>query len=405
MNLIKKNAKSKLYKLIDKSKKDVGYLNYLRSDFSLNDIKIIEKHDIQENEKEFINKKELKSGYSIKKTSGSTGEPLNIYKTKNDMLTQNFVFWRHRYPLGINPSNSKILYCYLNAENPFTRANGYYQINSKEFSFNLNCFLKNSLQCKQIIDKIYLFKPNLIIMPPSAVQAIVLYCMAHKLYKAFESVKLVELISEPILPGQKNDILNFFNKSKVVSQYGCSEVGFIGIDNKLNGRYIIDNTNVFVETNVNGKIGKNYGKFGNIVLTGLNSYGMPFIRYQMEDIIRLECKENKEYLEILKGRKNDLIIISKYKKIHSSILSKIIEKVNEKDIIIKKYKFTQQKNNIMLLEIYTDPSLNKYKIKKEVIKVAKSYKELAQFNWKIDFISDWRKFNQNGKLKYFESKI
>ena len=85
----------------------------------------------------------------------------------------------------------------------------------------------------------------------------------------------------------------------IISEYGASEVGYIGTELTPN-IWQVAKENVFLENDKNG----------NILVTSLHNKAMPFIRYNIGDVGQIESDSNGyQLIEGLKGRENDTITL------------------------------------------------------------------------------------------------
>lgn len=383
--------------------KDDGYYSRYSS---FSNVRPMTKEYVQKHTAEIRTPLKTGKNFVVKETSGSTGIPLKVYKTRGDQFKQNLQLWRIRKKYGISV-NDRSLFCYLNSRNKDSRATGYKTYKERELIININPFLLCTSNAKKIVDKIESFQPVFCMMPPSALQLIIEYCKLNNRSDALQSLSYVELISEPLLSGQKDEITHFLPHAHIVQQYGCTEVGIIGMDNNLDGKYEIFNKNVFVETLVNGNVGTNYNQSGEIMVTGLNTRGMPFIRYLLGDVgCLMKDNEGKESLQLSVGRKNDLICFEDGTKIHSAVLTKIIDKINYSGLCILKFQFVQSSYDVMSVYLKINDQCKKSEndIRTEFVQLAEAL-NLNCFQWNLNFVNAISDINQKGKLKYFISHV
>jgi phenylacetate-CoA ligase len=94
---------------------------------------------------------------------------------------------------------------------------------------------------------------------------------------------------------------------RVVDEYGCSETGIIAFECP-SGSMHLANHNLFVEVvSLNNQGPVPDGELGEIVITELHSYGMPFVRYRIGDLGRIAtrpcgCGRASPVLENIEGR-------------------------------------------------------------------------------------------------------
>ena len=312
--------------LLEASQNVPFYKNYFeinkdRNPLNLIDYPIISKKDISHNLDSFINQKYNKENLILKKTSGSTGIPLEVYKSSNDLLTQLKVLWKFRSrEFKIEPC-AKYLVFNLSRYSFDSIDQRYKHINNT-LAINITCISVKEFE--ELSKVIFHFQPEFIMGTPTSV------CDLIYVYKKYnkhtpKSIRYVELMSEPLFPFQRHMILQAFN-CPISNHYGCTEV--MGIAQQKNGsnELSIFEENVVLE-NIEEKI----------IITGINSIAMPFIRYDIGDIGIINQK--RQSLELKAGRSNDLIFLDEINREHSATLCKIIDNVNSKVNQITRFKF------------------------------------------------------------------
>ncbi|MDA9947045.1 phenylacetate--CoA ligase family protein, partial [Candidatus Marinimicrobia bacterium] len=101
------------------------------------------------------------------------------------------------------------------------------------------------------------------------------------------SIKMIKGTSEKIFPHYNEKITKVFGR-KMISEYGAAESGLISFECKY-GNMHINMENVIVENDSNG-----------ILVTNLNSFSFPIIRYRLGDYIKISdnnhiCKCNMSH--------------------------------------------------------------------------------------------------------------
>lgn len=380
--------------LLEASQNVPFYKNYFeinkdRNPLNLIDYPIISKKDISHNLDSFINQKYNKENLILKKTSGSTGIPLEVYKSSNDLLTQLKVLWKFRSrEFKIEPS-AKYLVFNLSRYS-FDSIDQRYKHVNNILTINITCISVKEFE--ELSKVIFHFQPEFIMGTPTSV------CDLIYVYEKYnkhipKSIRYVELMSEPLFPFQRHMILQAFN-CPISNHYGCTEV--MGIAQQKNGsnELSIFEENVVLE-NIEEKI----------IITGINSIAMPFIRYDIGDIGIINQK--RQSLELKAGRSNDLIFLDEINREHSATLCKIIDNVNSKVNQITRFKFYQKK--IGLFDVYLsirDTTLQN--IVKSLFKnEASKYGIFKNCDWNFIFISfdEFYRLQDKNKFAYFENEI
>lgn len=331
----------------------------------------------------------------IKYTSGSTGIPLIIPQKKIDNLNQIRNIWKFREKYNINPKSKSIMF-HLNSENVETKTNGFI-IKGNKFIINKNYL---HLFRNNIIKELKIFKPEYIIAPPSCVVDLLYELLGEEI---IQTIKYIELISEPLYNFQIRIFEKYFDSTKIVNQYGCTEVTVIGIDENLEGKFNIFDENVYVETKYNNHIGKNYNHEGNVLITCYNSSLIPIVRYDTGDLgMLIQDIDGNEKLVLTTGRLNDYIYISKQKKIHSSSICKIIEHRNISRFV-EKFKFIQNDYKSILLLVSLNKGTTAIDFDKSIRSII-SDTVFKNLKWNI-VVLDKKFIDNEKKMKYFECNI
>jgi phenylacetate-CoA ligase len=100
--------------------------------------------------------------------------------------------------------------------------------------------------------------------------------------------------------------------TKVTNRYGCEEVGLIAVECEQHKGMHINSAHIILECLDANDQPVKYGEPGKLVITDLNNYGMPLIRYRVEDVGVLSqsvcgCGRSTPLLERLEGRVADFL--------------------------------------------------------------------------------------------------
>ena len=93
-----------------------------------------------------------------------------------------------------------------------------------------------------------------------------------------------------VLTEQMRKLMQSVFQAKVADIYGCNEAGDVAWQCLEGGHYHINIDNVIVEVLTDGKPAVP-GQIGEVVITNLNRYAMPIIRYKNGDLARLSTQD------------------------------------------------------------------------------------------------------------------
>jgi phenylacetate-CoA ligase len=147
---------------------------------------------------------------------------------------------------------------------------------------------------------------------------------------------------------QRESLISNF-KSEVYDQYGSVEIPSIAFECPSHeGMHIMENRVVLELLKDGSEVSD--GEVGTIVLTDLDNFVMPLIRYNLEDVAKKKdttcsCGRKMQLIENIMGRTSDIIIGLNGNRVHGEFFSHLIEssgiaqkKVVEKFQVIQKSK-------------------------------------------------------------------
>lgn len=227
-----------------------------------------------------------------KSTSGSTGQPTIFYQTKEDfswIWAAHFRAWEWA---GYTPGDRYVKLS-ITDENK--------SLKKKIQNFLFRCkFIRvydmSEENIQNYVKKIISFRPVLIYGYSSSLNAIAEY-MNKKGIK-YET-KAIITTGDKLMPNYYKNIKSAFCCS-IYDEFGCGGEGLYIAAQCEKGNYHISDELMIVEENK-----------GEIVITSLNNYAMPLIRYKSGDNVKLDggcsCGKGLSMIESLKGRTNEFI--------------------------------------------------------------------------------------------------
>lgn len=268
------------HKIIDANNIDISLI---KASEDLSVLPILSKDKIQENSMAFVSDEYQKypknENIVLKRTSGSTGKYLKIFWDYKDDIKSLMPLWILRSRLyGIDPD---MKWCSFYSS--MYEGNKIKQLMPRELDINGRHmgFSKIGLTYDKIAEvykEIISFNPDWLLLQPS-----IAYLMAQivKQYnmKIPSNLKHIELSGEYLFDSYRQQIQDVFG-IEPVNQYGCNEANEIAYECKCRNMHVIEN-NVIVEVLKDGKPVLN--EEGDIYITSLKNYAMPFIRYETGD--------------------------------------------------------------------------------------------------------------------------
>lgn len=262
-----------------------------------------------------------------KDTSGSTGKILEVYWRKYDYIRSMFSLWFYRKKFYNVKTWDKVCQFYTISEIGVEKENTKVHKNMLEFS-------KSNLSEERLLEiykEMQNFEPVWLILQPCIAE---LLCKIKTKYKLPEiaSLKYIEMTGEELTPVLKKKIQECFTCA-VANQYGMAEVNSIAFECPEGNLHCLE-SNVYVE--ILDKFGTPVrdGEIGNIYVTTLHNYAMPFIRYETGDIGSIRnstcsCGHKGKILDLKSSRKDEWIIMENKEKVNPYVFVRAVIAVNE----------------------------------------------------------------------------
>lgn len=398
---IKKYQFKKLKFLLIECYKNVPYYTDLfnkvnfnpQNDFNLiEDIKkipILTKEIAKTNKLKLINKNYNKKCFPLR-TSGSTGQPFEVYISFNAWVVEQAVIWRHWFWGGykfrdemaivrsFSPKNGEPLIKFDRLRN-FTYYSPFH-LNDE----NIEYYMRIMIERKTKVLRGY----------PSSILTIAQY--AKKTNTKLQYLKLILTASEVLTDSDRYFIENTFN-TKISNHYGLAEVCvMMGDCNMHNGLHNYDDYG-YVEF-----IPTENTSFSKIIGTNLHNYAMPLIRYETGDIAEhlekyCNCGRSLTNVKNIMGRSDTNIITPENYKIPTVNFYTMFENFLE----INKWQIVQ----ISINEIHFNISTN-YISDEQLIELENQIKSRLDsiINYKILINNEFIRKSE-GKLNSFVSLL
>jgi phenylacetate-CoA ligase len=242
------------------------------------------------------------------RTSGSTGEPVLIRRTAYSQLdwlstTMREHLWHQR--------NFLAPLCAV-------RANIFREMQSKSWGAPAALLrptgpalgIPITTSVARMAELIGTFAPETLLIYPSALAGLMQHLKAHAL--ALSSVKKILTIGETLSSDTRTEAASFFG-SEISDMYSSQEAGNIAIQCPTSGLYHVMAENLIVEV-LNGQgHPASVGEAGRVVLTDLNNFATPLIRYDIGDFAEAgplcPCGRGLPTLNRILGRERNLILM------------------------------------------------------------------------------------------------
>ena len=268
--------------------REIGWLNFVSSEYLDDDYRLLRVPSLR-----------------VERTSGTTGDPMQILWNQNDYFSSILNHWKYRSDnFEITPASR---YCTSVKNIPGDRS---YYIDGNKMLFSIKDFSYDSIT--EIIKGMNEFKPEWMYIQNSIL--FVLVYVARKLGLVFpDSIKYIEYMGEPICGYFRNEISKDI-PAKTSNMYGCVETNGISLECVCGHNHLLPH-NVYVE--IVDEVGnvKEYGEKGFVCVTGLHNTAMPILRYRLNDVAIVKdgnncpCGNPNPTIEIMAARMPEFLIL------------------------------------------------------------------------------------------------
>jgi phenylacetate-CoA ligase len=304
----------RLKALLNHARRTVPYYKSLDSEiFRINSLEDLAKLPVLSRQQVRMQFDQLQSSDAprgqIVRSSGSTGVPVSVRKSPSAAQMESAARYRAYRWLGFD----------------FGERLGHISVGiSKKAWVRLQTWLANALLNRFAMDSYNIdsqglarfareleFKPTVLMGNPSA---LLLLAKFVREAKSRPKVRFIISTSDQLLAEERKKLASVFD-ANVYDLYASYEVGTIASEcSELVGHHI-SSENLIVE--VVGRDGAEVspGQIGSVLVTDLNNYSMPLIRYEIGDLSSLlddecPCGRSLPLLGRIEGRITDAIIIS-----------------------------------------------------------------------------------------------
>jgi len=362
--------------------------------------------DIIIKEKENLYSNDIQERKSFKNTTGgSTGKPLSFlqdfdYVLSNKLNTQLSLSWR-----GFELYDDMITI--WGAQRDTFEGKKPIKKSLMDFIQNklvLNSFNMSNDDMRNYIKLLNIHQPKLIKAYAQSIYQIAKFAKENNIYVKKQNA--VHLAAGTVYPFMKELIEDVF-QCKSYNDYGSREAGTIASECSAQDGLHIMVEHVFVEVlDKNGQPCQ-YGEEGEIVITTLNNYSMPLIRYKIGDMgvlmenKKCSCGCSYPKLEKVIGRVTDIfktttgVIVAPEYFIH--LIGVVLNRGN-----IEKFQVIQEELDKIVVKIVQQSEMTKDNLKEieEKIKIVMGKECKVEF----DFVDDIPT-TATGKYQYTISKI
>ena len=368
-------------------------------DFSL--LPVISRLDVVNN-CEQMHASNYKDKHLFKSTGGSTGVPVRLALDRKSYewriaVAQRGYSWANceigthtLYIWGVDVGKQPLLKSIKNSL--------YHSLlNRKMF----NCFNLDDNEMLRCVEYINKKRPTGIVSYTTGIYNLAQFINTNKIYLDTTAVKSIITGAEKLFDYQR-DLIEAVFKAPVFNTYGCREFMLLASECEKHEGLHVNSDSVVVEILVDGKPA-GPGETGELVITDLHNYGMPFIRYKNGDLATqsskiCSCGRGLPLIENIDGRKTDIILAYNGTKIPGIYFPHLMKEIAG----IKKFQVIQKSRTEIEVKLVQQPVISDERIqflRHEIQNVVG-----GEVNIKFNFVDDIP-LNASGKFRVTISEL
>lgn len=401
----------KLRKLIEHSIRNVPaykqYLGDLENEINNNPhwdpiqfiqkIPVLTKLEFNKNTNDYLSDDIDKTSLIPNRTGGSTGEPTRFYLDRYTVEHFEAARWLGLSWSGINIEDPSVMVWGSSIELNQSQ-NKRYQLKER---FLKNRLIISAYEIKEsnidtYIEQINSFKPKYLYGYPSALSLLAEMMLRNK--KTIKTpLKAIVATAETLQPKQRDLISRAFH-CNVINEYGARDGGIIAYECQK-GNMHMSAKNCYLEVvDIETKQPLEDGEKGLLLVTDLNNFSMPRLRYQLGDIASLSkekcsCGINLPILESLEGRVDDVFVSKDGSYVHGNYFNQIMWKLDS----FSGYQLIQHTPDTVTLKLVR--KRDSYNNNDETVFRNEIYKVLGNIHLSISLVDEIPR-SSSGKVRY-----
>lgn len=329
-------------------------------------------------------------------SGGSTGEPVRFFIDRPTAEYSESARWRGLSWWDINIGD-KCLMVWGNPLELNKRENLIYNMKER-FLKNIifvSAYNLNPQSIHNYARMINLQKPKYFYGYASA-----LYLLAQLMIKNNIKIKYklkgIVSTSETLYDFQRETIEKAFN-CPVINEYGARDAGIIAYECP-SGKMHISAENMIVEIlDIETREPVETGKSGLVVITDLNNFSMPRLRYVIGDVAALseencQCQRSLPLIEKIEGREDDIFVALNGNYVHAVYFCNLARSFPS----IRQFQIIQQTKSDILLRIIKSDSFKESEVRSYINEI---HKLMGPVNVKVEY-TDKIEPTASGKIRY-----
>jgi len=374
----------------------------IKTQHDLKKLPILTKETIRKNLSELIPMNYEKESLMPTATGGSTGEPMKFYINDNWQAWNMAAAYRQWNWAGYDIGD-KLIYLWSSPHDIYFQE----ALKNRLLNFFHRTRYLDALQLTEntmdeYIKVLQLYHPKIINAYASAIYILAEYMEKKGINDIHPKAILTSC--EMLFPFQRAVIEKTFG-CRVYDYYSGRDTTFHAGECSEHIGYHMALENAVVEFLKNNEA-VSYGEIGKMIITDLENYAMPFIRYEIGDLGKLSdetcpCGRHLPLLKEISGRIRDVIVTKDGKYLTGAFISTLFYDKRGRTKGIKQYQFIQQTKDHAILKIVKAEDFSQEKLDKIIEKITSQCGDMRIETEFVDVILP----TQSGKYRSVMSEV
>lgn len=360
---------------------------------------LLTRQDLMESFNELLSDEFTAKDVQISTTGGSNGTPAKVCHQRS--IPRAAMGWRLLDWWGISPAANSAEIYRITATSLKSRLIQFLQsFPGRKIQLNATSFTDGDMT--RFLQDFCRVRPELVHGYVGAADSLANYMLDNKI--SVPPPKAIWLTSAPITPVQQNHIETAFG-APVYDQYGCCEIYWLSAECKArSGLHMFYDCRRFEFVDSDGKNVPN-GEYGDIVITDLENYAFPLIRYANGDRGRrlnksCTCGCNLPLMDKVKGRVSETFVLPSGTRINGEFLTTLFD---DNPDAVKQFQVHQKKDASIILSVI--PNQNKQNVDDILDKVKYRLNEMVHYEVPVSVEIVSTIPQKGGKLRFVVSEM
>jgi phenylacetate-CoA ligase len=337
----------------------------------------------------------LKGPLTKKTTSGSTGQPVIVWKTPDAMAQEQAANWRGFSWAGIRIGDRQGRFWGVPSNEKDRMRAKLVDFVTNRRRYSAFSFARNDMN--EYTSRLNRFRPRYLYGYVSMLTAYAEFLLSTGKKLDF-SLRAVIGTSEVLTPYHRQLFQQAFGAT-VYNEYGCGELGTIAHECER-GSLHVNAENMIVEI-LQGDTPCRPGELGEVVVTELNNLATPLIRYRLGDfasfaLAQCDCGRGLPVLGQIVGRAYDMIYNREGKMFHGEFFMYIFEEIKRKGLGIGAFQVVQEDYETFTIRIRPEKSYGAETERLVAERIRQGYSADAKINFvKVDEVER----EKSGKMR------